>query len=519
MSDILHHLPCLYEIGQALARFESVESTFPVITALVARALPLRSLVFLATAGGQARTWVWQAEDESAQALELAVAHARRCYEYLTGSAAAAPNQAGPEATGRSPRAPERDGETSRLVALPLVVTRGRLLGTLQLEIGGLDEEDLFFVSAVIQEIAEALERKARDEALLLSETMLAGIISIAADAIISVDEEQRILIFNEGAVSTFGYSKEEVLGAPLSMLVPERFRAAHHEHVRGFAAERGPARKMGERGGIVGLRKGGEEFPAEATISRLVIGGRRVLTVVLRDVTERRRLERAREEVLAIVSHDLRTPLSAILTNVGTLLRTGRGEDQEQRRLLERVQRSITVMSQLIEDLLDANRLEAGRFSVAPESLSIEEVLTQVVDVLQPLLIQKSLSLVCEVSPDLPQVLADPTRVRQIFMNLLGNAIKFTPRGGTVAVRSEPLGDLLRFSVTDTGPGIPEAEVGHLFDRFWQAPGTAGLGTGLGLFIVKGIVEAHGGEIWAESEVGKGSSFLFTLPAARQAT
>jgi signal transduction histidine kinase len=108
---------------------------------------------------------------------------------------------------------------------------------------------------------------------------------------------------------------------------------------------------------------------------------------------------------------------------------------------------------------------------------------------------------------------------VRQIFMNLLGNAIKFTPRGGTVAVRSEPLGDLLRFSVTDTGPGIPEAEVGHLFDRFWQAPGTAGLGTGLGLFIVKGIVEAHGGEIWAESEVGKGSSFLFTLPAARQAT
>jgi len=133
----------------------------------------------------------------------------------------------------------------------------------------------------------------------------------------------------------------------------------------------------------------------------------------------------------------------------------------------------------------------------------------------MRPLAAVRGLELRAEVADDVPAVCADGPRIEQVLANLLGNAIKFTPRGGTIVVRAARSADDVCFAVVDTGPGIAKENLAHVFDRFWQAERTDRLGTGLGLYIVKGIVETHGGTVWAESEVGQGSSFFFTLPSA----
>jgi len=171
--------------------------------------------------------------------------------------------------------------------------------------------------------------------------------------------------------------------------------------------------------------------------------------------------------------------------------------------------------MNRLIEDLLDTASIEAGKLSVDRRRLAVAPIALEILEAMQSLAASKSLELRSELPPDLPEVSADPSRLQQVFTNLLGNAIKFTPEGGTITVRAQQEGGDILCSVTDTGPGIPEDELPYLFDRFWQARRTARKGSGLGLSIVKGIVAAHGGRTWAESRVGAGSTFFFTLPAA----
>jgi two-component system, sensor histidine kinase and response regulator len=221
----------------------------------------------------------------------------------------------------------------------------------------------------------------------------------------------------------------------------------------------------------------------------------------------------RTRDEVLATVSHDLRNPIGTIFMSASLLLETELPAPTVQQQL-EIIRRTAERMNVLLQDLLDASKMAAGQFSVAPQPERVESLLTDVRDLLEPLAERSGVSLVEETRVGRLEVLADRARIHQVFSNLIGNAVKFTPEGGRVTVSSEREGGEIVFSVADTGSGIAPDHLPHIFDRYWQAGERKG-GSGLGLAIAKGFVEAHGGRIWAESRLGRGTTFYFTLPIA----
>jgi PAS domain S-box-containing protein len=221
----------------------------------------------------------------------------------------------------------------------------------------------------------------------------------------------------------------------------------------------------------------------------------------------------RARDEVLGFVAHDLRNPLSAISMTASLLLTTTLPEETKRTRL-QAIQRSVDQMDSLIEDLLDVTRIEAGRLVVDVEPIRVEPVLAEIREMLDQKAKSQGLSFEIHTEDTLPTINADRQRILQVLSNLLGNAIKFTPAGGRVELRAESTdAGEVRFSVTDSGSGIAPDQIPHLFDRFWQARSTRRGGAGLGLVIARGLIEAHGGRIFVESELGRGSTFSFTLP------
>ena len=520
------------------------------------------------------------------------------------------------------------------------------------------------------------------------TDAQFAAILEIAAEAIISVDETHSIIHFNKGAEEIFGYSAAEIVGKPLNLLIPERFRPEHPAHMTRFGAGPDMARRMGQRREIFGLRKGGIEFPAEASISKVGDAGQRIFTVVLRDVTDRKRIEeyqrfladagarlstsldydetlrtvtqlaipqlcdycvlkvvdegairrftsrhddpakdallraletpdpiawdagspalsvlesgrtlvidsgqpdyeqqlrslahppalevrsavivplrarqrvvgsmsllstradrreaqfitmaqelalraafaienarayamaqranRAREEVLAIVSHDLRNPLSAISMCSRVLMETPPESEAERRSLLETIAQSTELTNRLIEDLLDVSMIEASRLSIEKRSEEVAPIIEHVVHMFAGLARERGIDLYEDVSPGLPQVDCDAGRIVQAMANLVGNALKFTDAGGRVTVSAELHEEGVVMSVADSGAGIAPEHLGRIFERYWQSAGKARIrGSGLGLAIAKGIAEAHGGRMWVESAPGEGSTFSFTL-------
>lgn len=538
--------------------------------------------------------------------------------------------------------------------------------------------------------------RKRAEEELRLAEAKSSGIVSISADAIITIDEQQHITLFNEGAEKIFGYSKEEAIGLPLERLVPERFRDIHRRAVERFAAGGEVARHMGTN--TFGLRKNGEEFPADATISKLEVAGTKLLTVSLRDISEQKRIEReqrllaevgalfastldydetvntiarlavrdlcdfciidlvlegevqrrtlesrdpgaaalceafrklpldrsrphlvketidthrtvlierlspeelpsfaqseehlrvlravdprslivapllvhgeflgvfalisskesrlygatdvrlaeelalraalaienarlyrlathavqAREDVLGIVAHDLRNPLGTILLEAELLRRSGGAPERPAARDPAAViERSARRMNRLIQDLLDVTRIEAGRLSVEQRGIPAAQIVLDSLESQKHAAASASVELHCDMPPALPRVWGDRDRLLQVFENLIGNALKFTSAGGHITIGAAPREGEVLFWVADTGAGIAADDLPHVFDEFWQAAHAKRAGAGLGLPIVKGIVEAHGGRVWVESTLGRGSIFFFTIPVAPQA-
>ena len=533
------------------------------------------------------------------------------------------------------------------------------------------------------------------DEELRASEAKFAGILAIAADAIITIDESHRIIHFNQGAEEIFGYRAAEAIGQPLSLLLPERFRATHDAHVDAFGQSAETARRMGHRREVSGRRRDGTEFPAEASIAKLdTPDGGRIYTAVVRDVTERKRAESAerfladtvnrlaqalqdetvheavaavavpslgdaclvdvvdesqvirraaraddaerqrtmdrlaaefpptwdspalvidvlrrgrpelvqdvdtdwisatelhpeaialwqrlgirslytvplaigdrmvgaltlldlgrrndrftaearaliekfargaalaldnarlyaaarratsaRDEVLAVVSHDLRNPISAIAMCARILREAPPTDDAEREKMLTAITEATAWMQRLIRDLLDVSAIEAGRLSVERQPAALASIVSTAVGMVSGEVEQHSIDLRVDLPSALPAVSVDANRIVQVITNLLGNAIKFTAPGGTITVRASNGTAAVVVSVEDTGVGIERDALPRVFDRFWQARPTPRRGSGLGLAISRGIVEAHGGRIWAESEPGRGSVFSFTLP------
>lgn len=234
------------------------------------------------------------------------------------------------------------------------------------------------------------------------------------------------------------------------------------------------------------------------------------------RQVSRERKAVRARDDLVAVVSHDLKNPLGVIQMQAALLLRNAQPGDEEPSRRLrasaERIQRAVERMNALIHDLLDLAAIEAGRFTLHRRPEEVRDVVDEALMILRPLADNKRISLEEHVI-DAPRVELDRERFFQVLSNLVGNAIKFTPEGGTVSVRTEQHGEELLFTVSDTGPGVAADQLPHVFDRYWQAGLEQRKGSGLGLYIAKGIVEAHGGRIWVEPPGAGGASFKLTLP------
>lgn len=528
-------------------------------------------------------------------------------------------------------------------------------------------------------------------------EEQAAAILSIAADAIITVDADQTIVRFNRGAEEIFGYTADTIIGQPLSRLLPPRLQEMHARHMHAFARAPEAARRMGERREILGLRSDGTEFPAEASIAKLATEDGLLFTVMLRDITERRRNEaterflaalsdtmarsleyeatvrtaaqfpiptlgdicivtsfsqddqpwqritsehpeperaallhtleefhepiwlvhahatgltpetpvelvpdvtplwldtnvpnqriraiiqalgvrslitlplvarehvvgtlsvlrttgrpydstdlavteaaarrialamdnthlyqtarratRLRDEVLGVVSHDLRNPLSTIEMLARVLAESPPAEESARRDLARAMTAATEWANRLIRDLLDVSMIEAGRLSISRTREALEPIVEQAVEMVHPMATAQSLTLRTKLAPDLPVLLVDAERVLQLLSNLLGNAVKFTPAGGTITVTGANAGNVVVLSVADTGPGITPDQLPHVFDRYWRVARTGKQGgSGLGLAIAKGIVEAHGGRIWVESVLGAGAKFSVALPIA----
>ncbi|HYU54127.1 MAG TPA: PAS domain-containing sensor histidine kinase [Gemmatimonadaceae bacterium] len=374
---------------------------------------------------------------------------------------------------------------------------------------------------------------------------------SIKDYAVFMLNPEGRILSWNEGARLIKGYTAPEVLGRSFEIFYPQE--AVDDGFPRRELKEAARVGRFEDEGWRI--RKDGSRFWANVVITAIrdsegtLVG----FAKVTRDLTSRRLAEeqacqlaaeqaahaeaarrneqlhqlnvqlesalalaersiRVRDDVLAVVAHDLRSPVHTILGAAGVveIIRDGEAHDRN----VQIIQRAARRMERLISDLLDVASIESGTLSVRSAPVDLTLLVSEVLELLEGQSRERSIKLSSEVDPGIPVIMGDHDRLMQVLSNLLGNAIKFTPEGGNIRVRASRKDDRVLVSVADSGIGISPTDLPHVFDRFWKADGSSAKGAGLGLSIASGIVEAHGGKIWAESELGVGTTMTFTLPA-----
>jgi two-component system, sensor histidine kinase and response regulator len=390
---------------------------------------------------------------------------------------------------------------------------------------------------AVLEETRRAQEqdlvkRREAEQTLRESEQKSRYVIESAADAIVSIDDQGLVREFNRAAERLFGYTAAEMAGEPLARLMPLRFRDGHRVGIQRFL-ETGERRFPSWRDQqLVGLTKEGREVPLEVSFSRFEARGRSFFTGVLRDITQRKAVEaelaaardraietsRLKSEFLARMSHEIRTPMNGIIGMTGLLLDTEM--TPVQRHYAETVRRSGDALMTIINDILDFSKIEAGRLRLEPVGFDLAVAVEEVGELLSGAAREKGLDLVIRVAPEVPRhIVGDPGRIRQILINLVGNAVKFTAKGHVVVnVDCENPGERvaqLRFAVSDTGIGIPEDRIGEIFDRFTQVDASSTRrygGTGLGLAISRELVTLMGGTLSVTSCPGEGSTFSVEL-------
>lgn len=362
-------------------------------------------------------------------------------------------------------------------------------------------------------------------------EQQLAGLVETAMDAIITVDAGQRVRLFNRAAVEMFGLPAAEAIGGPLDRLVPPRLRAVHGEHVRRFAVHGSTARRMGALQTLVGLRAGGQEFPIEASISKWGSGEQALMTVVIRDATELRRAEESRvaraaaesaseakSRFLSHISHELRTPLNAII-GFSQLLQADVGQPlgRAQAEQVEYIRQAGWHLLALVSDVLDVSRIEAGHLRVELGAIDGAAVLADAVSLNMGLAAQQRV--VLELAPSPPgagQLIADPTRLRQALINVVSNAIKYNRPGGQVRAGLARAGRHVCFQVTDTGLGMTDDQLAHLYEPFNRLGRERGSveGTGLGMALTRQLVALMDGHMQVRSQLGVGTEIEICLPA-----
>ncbi|MGD1073808.1 MAG: PAS domain-containing sensor histidine kinase [Bryobacteraceae bacterium] len=372
------------------------------------------------------------------------------------------------------------------------------------------------------------------------AERRLGELLESAPDAILELDHEGRIVLLNRMAERLFGYTREELLGQTVETLVPEALRGAHGLH-RAQYLTHPVTRPMGSALKLEARRKDGSHFPVEISLSSVQCGDRFRVTAIVRDITDRREMEdrlraaeasyirelelrnreseqanRLKSEILGNMSHELRSPLHTVIGFAELLAEEKEGAlNDRQKRFVGHIQKDSLHLLDLINDLLDLSKIEAGRLELRHEAFYIDAVIEEALSSVRPRLAAKSLNVETDISIADP-VFADRLRFKQILHNLLTNAIKFTPDGGSIRIEAAGCGPFVEIAVSDTGIGIPADQQNAVFDKFYQV--RAGIqggleGTGLGLAITRHLVEQHGGSISLRSESGRGACFTFTIP------
>ncbi len=415
-------------------------------------------------------------------------------------------------------------------------IRRGsEILGVLEFfshEVREPDSDLLQLMTSIGSQIGQFIERKQAERAMQESEARKAAILESALDCIITMDDKGRIIEFNPAAERTFGYRRDQVIGNEMAaLIIPPALREKHRQGLRQFLAE-GEGPILGKRIELIAMRADGAEFPVELAVIRIPLEGLPMFTGYLRDITKRKEAEEAlkrktveaeessrlKSQFVSNVSHELRTPINAIIGYSALLLDGIYGPvDQGQKQPLEGVVRNATDLLNLVNDVLDLSKIEAGKLSVYPEPIPLSPILEEVIAGMKPFLDQKPLRVRLERIENFPEIQSDRGKVKQIFTNLIGNAIKFTPKGTiTIKEKNRPEKNGIEIAINDTEIGMRSEELPKLFSAFHQVDADLTReygGVGLGLRIVKDLVGLLGGEIRVESEYGKGSTFTVFLP------
>jgi len=393
-----------------------------------------------------------------------------------------------------------------------------------EISLSSIGTEEGLLVSAAIRDVTERKRAEAR----------FRGLVEAAPDAMVIVDDAGRISLVNAQTVALFGYTHEELVGQPVEMLVPHRYRGRHPNHRRSYGAHP-RVRPMGAGLEQYALRKDGTEFPVEISLSPLETDQGVTISAAIRDVTERRKVaeaqvavierereassrlrevDRMRSDFLSTVSHELRTPLTVIKGFADALVNSwDASTDERKRDYVQRILSAGIRLNTLIEELLDFSRHERGQLSIAPEPHPLMNLVEES--------IQRTGAGLAEHHVDLDiangiWVVADRTAFIRVLENLLTNAVKFSPRGSTIRVHAREHDSEVVLGVRDEGVGIAPEHHDKIFDRFHRVPETAASspGTGIGLAIVKEFIAAQGGRIEITSSPGQGSEFRLYLPA-----
>jgi signal transduction histidine kinase len=582
----------LYEVSKLLTVFEDVEETVRTVLSRLARTLPLRSAILLLGATAWPRTLAWKSRAIGDNGLKDAIAHARAAYPYLVGSATVAISESTASvheiAGGLATTAVLPKTGPDRFILLPLVVGGRPIFGALQVEVAEeVEESDLAFVNAVVNQLALAIDRYAAIEA---AQTAEQAKLRAAEDARALAETAGKVQQFLAELSSALAISPQysSALASCARLTVPyfadlcvidevakdgslthvevAFADATTHMFVSQILEPPGPWRTRqaevietgqavlvhdadpsdgGEARVLLHMEGKNKAYPASTIVAPLIVRDQTFGLITFAMAGSRRRYvandvnvavevarrtamaidnaklhegtERAvqqRQDILAIVSHDLRNPLGSILGVTQILLSApSTDETAEDRKKIALIQRSANRMNRMIADLLDLSSIDAGHLSMDVKAAALTPLVAEVVDNLRRSAQDKEILLHAHLPSEEIVFFCDRLRVMQVLLNLVGNAIKFTASGGSVEVSAELHATNLLVRVTDDGPGIPKERLAHVFERYWQARETAAAGMGLGLYISKGIVDAHGGSIGVESIVGEGSTFFFTLP------
>jgi PAS domain S-box-containing protein len=370
-----------------------------------------------------------------------------------------------------------------------------------------------------LKTIADITELEAAQLELAASHQRLATINDSVLDGIITINPSGSIESFNRAAETIFGYAASKVLRRNVRMLMPEPFASAHDGYLERYA-ETGQSSLMGVVREVEGVRADGTIFPMEIALTQTMLLGQRLFVAVVRDITERRALERVKNEFVSTVSHELRTPLTSISGALALMAKGTAGALPDKALGLVAIARSnCDRLVRLINDILDLERIEAGKLVFEFSGVSLKRLLDRAIEENSDYSAKFQVSLELQGDGFDAEVWGDEHRLLQVLTNLISNAVKFSPAGGTVVIAAKRSAGMIHLAVIDQGRGIPDEFKPRIFQKFAQADASDSRqkgGTGLGLSIVKSIVERHGGRIGFDSRWGVGSTFHVELPEKR---